>query len=218
MVKSGKLVVFEGADGSGKTTQSKLLRAELKKRKILHGYVSFPRYESSLWAKQIRRFLLGEMGQRVDPYFSSTLYAGDRLSVRDEICNWLDAGKLVVCNRYVGSNIGHMGAKFEKLDEKKKYIDWLERLEYDENKIPKEDLVIYLRVPIKVAQKLMHKRELDIHESNIAYQQRVIETYDSYSKSKKNWVVIDCTQNNHIIEPYQIHQKVLEILKGRKIL
>src|SRR3989338_2445995 len=107
-MKKGKLIVFEGADGSGKTTQSKLILKYLKGRKIACEYVSFPRYE--------------------------------------------------------GSNIGHMGAKLKTQNSKLKYIKWLEQLEYVENGIPKEDLVIFLYVPIAVSKNLMKGRTLDIHE------------------------------------------------------
>src|SRR3989338_1596391 len=165
-MKKGKLIVFEGADGSGKTTQSKLLLKYLKGRKIACEYVSFPRYEDSLWGGMVRRFLRGEFGKlnEIDPYLASILYAGDRMTAAPMLRRWLDSGKIVIANRYIGSNIGHMGAKLKTQNSKLKYIKWLEQLEYVENGIPKEDLVIFLYVPIAVSKNLMKGRTLDIHE------------------------------------------------------
>lgn len=216
----GKLIVFEGADGSGKTTQSKLLLGYLKKRKIPATYISFPRYEKSMWGKMVRRFLDGEFGKldEVDPYLASVLYAGDRMTAAGQIRKWIVEGKIVVCNRYIGSNIGHMGAKFKSQNEKSIYIDWLERLEYGQNQIPKEDLVIYLYVPVDISRNLMKDRKLDIHERNLEYLSRVLVVYDSVAKIEKNWVKVGCTKNGQILKPEEVHRKVLEVLKNRGII
>ena len=93
MAKKGKLIVFEGTDGSGKTTQAKLLFSYFQKNKIKTKYISFPRYET-VWGKMIRKFLNGEFGTNVDPYVVSMLYAGDRANAKDEILEWLDLGNL----------------------------------------------------------------------------------------------------------------------------
>ena len=229
----GKLIVFEGVDGAGKTTQAKLLVKYLQKKKIPCAYISFPRYEESLWGKMVRRYLAGDFGEvnDVDPYFASMLYAGDRLSAADQIKKWLSDGKVVVCNRYVGSNMAHMGGKVEspsfvrqgrtsdgKQNEKIKFIKWLEDLEYGENKIPKEDLVIFLHVPVQVSRNLIKDRKLDIHEKDLDYLEKVIQVYKKLAKSKNYWERINCTASGKILEPYEIHRKVLEVLKKRKIL
>ena len=220
MSKRGKLIVFEGADGSGKTTQSKLLISFLSKRNIPSAYISFPRYEESMWAKMVRRFLSGDFGKlsKVDPYFASMLYAGDRMSAANQIKKLLSSGKIVVCNRYIGSNIGHMAAKIKSQSEKSKYIEWLEKLEYGENKIPKEDLVIFLHVPISVSKKLMSGRQLDIHEDDLAYQEKVLEVYEDICKKKNYWVKVDCTKVGKILATSEIQKKVLEVLNVRKLI
>ena len=216
----GELIVFEGADGSGKATQSKLLLKFLKKKRIPCEYISFPRYKSSLWGEMVRRYLDGEFGKvdEVSPYLASVLYAGDRMSASAQIRKWLGEGKIVICDRYVGSNIAHMMAKLQTSNSKLQFIKWLEEFEYGENKIPKEDLVFFLDVPVEISQKLMDDRKLDIHERNVDYLKKVTQEYESLARERKNWVRVECVENGRLMSPEAIHQKVLETLKQRKIL
>ena len=124
IAKKGKLIVFEGSDGTGKTTQAKLLLEYLKRKQIPSIYISFPRYQNSLWGQMVRRYLDGEFGKidEVSPYLASVLYAGDRLGASDQIRKWLELGKLVICNRYVGSNLAHQLAKMVSQSDKSKFI------------------------------------------------------------------------------------------------
>ena len=216
----GKLIVFEGADGSGKTTQSKLLVNYLKDKKIPSAYISFPRYKDSLWGKMVRRFLNGEFGKidEVDPYLASLAYAGDRMTAKDQMKKWLDSGKVVVCNRYIGSNIGHMAAKFSKQIDRQEYIEWLENLEYEENGIPREDLVIFLHVPVEISRKLMKDRKLDIHEANLEYLGKVVDVYEMMAKTRNNWVRVRCTDNGRLLSAEKIQERVLEVLRKRKVI
>ncbi len=131
---------------------------------------------------------------------------------------WIGQGKLIVCNRYIGSNIGHMAATFKSQNEKLKYIKWLEDLEYRENKIPKEDLVVLLQVDPKVSRKLMEDRKLDIHEKDLAYQKEVYSVYDYVAGIKKNWARIDCARGGKLLSADEIHKKVVEVLRKSGIL
>jgi len=131
---------------------------------------------------------------------------------------WLDDGFVIVCNRYIGSNIGHMAAKFKKPIERQKYMDWLEDLEYGENKIPKEDLVILLQVPVIKTRKMMKGRKLDIHEKNHKYLEEVYHLYDSVSGNKKYWESVECADAGQVLSPQEVHKKVLRVLKGRKLI
>ncbi len=216
----GKLIVFEGADGSGKTTQARLLVNFLKIKKIPNSYISFPRYEDSMWGKQIARYLHGEFGKlnEVDPYLASMLYAGDRMSASSLVKEWIREGKFVVCNRYIGSNIAHMAAKLRSQSEKSNFIKWLEEFEYEENRIPKEDLAIFLYVPVEVSRKLMSNRKLDIHEADLWYLTKVLKIYQSLVSSRNNWVRVDCTKGGKILTKDEIHKQVLEALKKNKFL
>src|SRR3989344_5855597 len=176
---NGRLIVFEGIDGSGKATQAKLLFKYLKNKKIPLVLVSFPIYKSC-WGKMVRRYLDGEFGgiNNVDPYLASVLYAGDRLLVSEQIKNWIRAGKIVVCDRYTGSNIAHQAAKIKDQSEKSKFIDWLEDFEYYQNKIPRENLVILLSIPVSKSQIIMKSRKKDIHEKDKDYLANVAEVFE----------------------------------------
>ena len=215
----GKLIVFEGADGSGKTVQAKLLLNFLKRNKIPCTYISFPRYEDSLWGKMVRRYLEGDFGElkNVDPYLASMLYAGDRFSASTQVREWLELGKLVICNRYVGSNLAHMAGKMKDKGLRIKFTKWLEKLEYQENKIPKEDLVIFLHVPVEISRKLIGDRKLDIHEADLGYLERVVDAYNDLAMHRKNWVKVDCVKGGKILKPEEIHKKVLEVIEKYRI-
>lgn len=213
-MNKGKLIVFEGADGSGKTTQSKLLVNYLSKHKIPNAYISFPRYETK-WGKMVRKYLDGKFGD-LDPYQISTFYANDRKAASSQIKKWIDEGKVVVANRYVWSNAAHMGAKFKNKNEREKYLKWLEKLEYGENKIPKEDFVILLFAPTSITKKWMDGRNLDIHERDLSYQGLVQYLYLGWTK--KNWVRLDCKKKGKILSKEEVHKDVLEELRKRKMI
>ena len=239
-MKRGKLIVFEGIDGSGKTTICKLLINYLKDAKISFLHYSFPRYDKP-WGKLVRRYLSGEFGDvgAVDPYLASVLYAGDRLDAAAKINDDLDAGKIVVCDRYIASNIAHQAAKlithhshqrrgslassstrrsWPKAASLITFINWIEDFEYIRNKIPKEDLVIYFSIPVEVSQKLMIKKKKDIHERNKKYLENVWQIFEDLAKSKKYWEKINCVENGRLLMPGEVFGKVLNTLNRRKIL
>jgi len=211
--KKGKLIVFEGADGSGKTTQAKLLYKLLKKNKTPAEFISFPIYEST-WGKLVRKYLDGDFGDvnDVSPYLASVFYAGDRLAASKKLFRWLKAGKIIVCDRYTGSNIAHQAAKIKEEKERIRFIDWLEKFEYDMNKIPKENKVILLLVPIDFSQKLMRSKKKDIHEKDESYLVRVAKVYIELEEKRDYWEKVECIEEKSLLTPIQIHKKVLEIL------
>lgn len=215
----GKFIVFEGADGTGKTTQAKLLFNYLKQNQKNTVFFSFPNYQSA-WGKMVRRYLDGEFGDigEVSPYLASMLYAGDRLLESARIRQWLGSGKLVVCDRYMASNIAHQVAKIKDQKSKIKYIKWLEGLEYGENKIQKPDLVILLTIPETIAQKFMRKRTRDIHEKNVSYQERVVKAFFDLAKANKNWVVVSNIKGGRLKKIDEVHKEIVGILKRKKVI
>ena len=136
---SGKLIVIDGIDGSGKTTQIELLTKYFSERDFPYQTISFPRYEHNLYGKLIRRYLGGEFGSisQVNPYLVALAYAGDRALVKSLIEEWLRGGKVVIVNRYVSSSKAHLGANLPE-EKREEFFTWLDDLEYKTNNIPKE--------------------------------------------------------------------------------
>ncbi|OGD84538.1 hypothetical protein A2696_01875 [Candidatus Curtissbacteria bacterium RIFCSPHIGHO2_01_FULL_41_13] len=221
----GKLIVFEGADGSGKATQVELLRSFLEKKNYPHVAFDFPRYQETFHAKTIAKYLSGEYGDptQQNPYLVSLVYALDRLTAREEIYYALNDGKVVLANRYVSSNKAHQGVKLPK-SKRKDFFAWLDELEYDVNKIPREDLVIFLYVPFAVSMRLVKERgrkftgRVDLHEENRRYQKEVEKVYLQLAKNPQ-WVKIVCVgQNGTLLSKDVIHAEILRVLKKKAIL
>src|SRR5579862_4788867 len=151
----GKFIVFEGIDGSGKRTQLELLSAELTKRGIAHERIDFPQYQG-FFGHLIADYLNGKFGTlaAVDPHFSALLYAGDRLESKPKLEAALASGNILLADRYIASNLAHQSARVpaEKRDE---FIGWVKRLEYGAYALPVEDLVVYLRLPVAEAHRLV---------------------------------------------------------------
>ena len=221
----GKLIVFEGSDGSGKATQVELLRAFFEKKNYPHIAFDFPRYQETFHARTIAKYLSGEYGDptKQNPYLVSLAYALDRLTVREEIYYALNDGKIVLANRYVSSNKAHQGAKLPA-KKRRDFFVWLDELEYDVNKIPREDLVIMLYIPPEVSIRLLRRRQRvtgskpDLHEENRRYQKEVERVYLQLTASP-HWVKVDCVdKKGTLLTKETIHKKVLAILKSNKII
>lgn len=226
--RKGKLIVIDGGDGSGKATQAKLLLEKLKAMEMPVKYFDFPRYYTSFHGEMVGRFLKGDFGDlnQVSPYLASLAFALDRASVKDEIEEWLLREGIVLCNRYVTSSMAHQGARVSPR-ERKKFIAWIDELEYRVHKMPREDLVIYLYVPWNVgfeltkkkAKKRKYVKGLDIAEADLKHRQEAEKMYLYLAKKKRKWVKIDCLNQAGKMRPRQdIHQEILAILKKRKII
>lgn len=223
----GKLIVFEGGDGSGKTTQTQLLLKYCTDQNISHAYFDFPNYPS-FFGQLIAKFLRGELGSidKVSPYLASLPFSFDRAAMSKTIEKNLGEGRLVILNRYASSNMAHQGSKLENDAERESFLNWVEQLEFEVNKIPREDLVIYLHVPWQQAIELTKKKyerhylngKKDIQESNALHQKKTGELYQKFAQSKSNWETISCFENGIILTKEIIHNKIIEILKTRKIL
>jgi dTMP kinase len=194
--KRGKFVVFEGIGGCGKSTQFDLIQKYLKKKKIIYKVISFPRYKSSFHGQTVRKYLNGEFGEaeEISPYLSSLPYALDRLMAKKEMVDWLSGGCLLLADRYTGSNMAYQSAYFSE-KEKKKFVDWLEEIEYNVHLLPKEDLVIYLDIALEKSLELRRKRksgDTDILEDNKDFFEKVLENYRWLVDQFDHWVKVDC--------------------------
>jgi dTMP kinase len=224
MPARGKFIALEGIDGSGKRTQMELLANELAKRGIAHVRVSFPRYESFFGA-MVAQFLNGDFGplEAVDPHFSALLYACNRLETKPMLQGELAAGKTVLADRYIGSNLAHQTARVP-LEQRENFLAWLRRLEYEVYGLPAEDLVVYLRLPAAEAQRLVGtkgardytKRQRDLLEADLAHLEAASEIYDRLSR-EPNWATIECFDlvRQELRAPGEIHQAVMAAVDAR---
>jgi len=225
--RKGKLIVIDGSNGSGKATQTKLLIKYLKNQKIPAKKISYPRYYTSFHGKTVARFLNGEFGdlEQVNPYLSSLAYALDRLTSKNQILDWLDAGNIVIADRYVTSSMAHQGVKLQG-KARTKIINWIYEMEYKQHRMPKEDIVIYLYVPPKISDKLIEqkakkykgKKKKDIEEG-LEYQRQVTKLYLKLVKKYPHWIKINCVdEKGKLMSIKKIHGLIIKRLKKRKLI
>ena len=196
---SGKLIVFEGTDGSGKATQSELLCRRLETEDRPFRKITFPRYGKPS-AAMVEEYLHGNLGKHpgdVNAYAASLFYAMDRYaSWKQDWGTFYEDGGLIVADRYTTSNAVHQASKLPE-GERKAYLDWLFDLEYRLLGLPAPDLVVYLDMPTELTEKMMRKREAasgtqaDIHEQDEAYLRRCRENANEVARLC-GWTVIRC--------------------------
>ena len=225
----GIFVVIDGADGSGKATQTKLLAQRLKKEKKNVLLIDFPGYYRNLFGKLIGECLAGEHGDFVhsDPYVTSTLYAADRFESAETIRKHLAQGGIVIADRYASSNQMHQGSKIKDAKERKKFLLWLDRMEYGVFKIPRPNLVLYLDVPVDVSRRLLQengtkmakdkKRYLkgrkDVVETDDEYMSKSIKTASDIVRKKNNWKRVLCVKGDRLCSREEIHGLIYDVVK-----
>ena len=194
------LIAIEGIDGSGKGTQASRLVERLGSEGVSCSLLSFPRYSETLFGASIGKFLNGDFGplEAVAPQLAATLYAGDRFESRGVLLEALAQQQVVVCDRYVPSNLAHQGSRVE--DERQaELIEWIERIEYDVFQLPRPDTVLWLDLPPQLSQKLIRlkptrdytDRAVDLQEADLEYQLGVQQVYGSLASSRSHWTRID---------------------------
>lgn len=198
----GKLIVIEGLDGSGKSTQLELLFKNLKKEKIDCKSVSFPDYDNPS-STLVKMYLNGEFGKKpedVNAYAASVFYAVDRYaSFKANWGEYYNNGGTIVSGRYTTSNAVHQASKLPE-DKWEDFLSWLYDFEYNKIAIPKPDKVIFLDMPIEVSQKLLSMRykgdetKKDIHESDTEYLERCRKAA-LFTAKYSGWEIIPCAEN-----------------------
>jgi dTMP kinase len=199
MIRPGKLIAIEGIDGSGKRTQVELLEKALSASGYAVHSTGFPQYDS-WFGKLVGQFLNGDFGalEKVDPHFSALLYAGDRFEAKAKLEAGLSQGKIVLADRYVGSNLAHQTARAAPED-RAAFVAWIEHLEYGIYDLPRETLVLYLRVPPREAQELVARKSArsytavkqDLQEASLRHLEDAAAMYDQLSQ-RPNWATIPC--------------------------
>ena len=220
-MSKGFFVVIDGTDGSGKGTQTKLLVERLKAAGRDVAIADFPRYGQKS-AALVEEYLNGNFGsaQEVGPYRASIFYACDRYAAASEIKKWLSEGKVVVCNRYVSSNMGHQAGKITDPVERDKFLEWLDHLEYQIFEIPRPDQHVLLFMPPEIGQSLVDQKgardyvggaKRDIHEADIKHLRAAALAY-RYVAQKNDWSIIDCAPGGGLRTVEDIHAELWQTL------
>jgi dTMP kinase len=182
----GVLLAIEGIDGAGKGTQAAGLVARAQAAGRTAALFSFPTYDGNPFSRAIADYLNGEFGgvDDVHPELAAMLYAADRYHARPGLVAAIAAHDLVVCDRYVGSNAAHQGAKLD-VDARERLLTWLDAVEYGEFELPRPDLVVLLDAPVALARRLVALKsardyttlEADIHEADVEHSSATRDVY-----------------------------------------
>jgi dTMP kinase len=226
MKRKGKLIVIDGTDGSGKSTQIALLVKHLKKEGQKVQVVDFPEYYNNFFGKFIGHCLTEQYYNfvRVHPKIASVLYAADRFESKEKIENWLKKGYIVIADRYVSANQIHQGGKINNVEKRKAFIEWLDEMEYDVFKIPRPDVVFYLNLSLPLILNLIKERNKNTKRSYVGKKKDIVEGDIEYltnshksavwlAKTQSEFIQIECSEKGKILSREIIHEKIYEEIK-----
>lgn len=223
------LIVIEGLDGSGKSTQVRMLNEYLSSSGKILKYIHFPRFDTPVYGDMLARFLRGELGtiDNVHPRLIALLFAEDRREAAAEMLETISSGGIVLLDRYVYSNIAFQCAKLRSAEEREELRDWILDLEYGKFGIPRPDVNIFLDVPVSfVSERLSSSRKggdreylegkEDIHETDIEFQKTVRSVYASQCDLDPDFIRVDCSDETGRMLPAKvIFSKIIEVLNQR---
>ena len=221
----GKLFVIDGTDGSGKQTQSSLLKERLQKDGIDFKSISFPNYDSPSSAL-VKMYLEGDFGENqkdVSPYIASTFYAADRYATfKKDFEKYYNNGGIIIADRYTTSNMIHQAGIIKDKQEREKFLKWLWDFEFNLYGLPIPTEVIFLNMPPDYTEKLIqdrenkitHEKEKDIIEKN---KQNTIDAYNNALElvKKYNWYEIKCVKDDKIRTIEDINGEIYELVKKK---
>lgn len=224
------LVVLEGLDGAGKSTQVKKLKEYLESVCSSLEYIHFPRYDSAVYGGLISKFLRGGFGsnESVHPQLVALLFAEDRHNASTQIKATLNKGGCVLLDRYVYSNIAYQCAKLNTEEESEELRKWIIDTEYGQFGLPYPDLNIFLDVPIDFVEKSLNNQrngddraylegQQDIHEADLGFQKKVREMYRRQASLDPSFIVVDCSdENGRMLPPDVIFNKVRKVYEEFK--
>lgn len=219
----GKIIVIEGGDASGKATQTALLTERLEAAGQDVVQLDFPRYHSNHVGTLLRECLDGKRGDfmNIDPRITSLLFAADRVESMTQITDWLEAGKVVILDRYTSANMLHQAAKIDDAVLRQETIAWIYTLEHEVFNLPIPDAVVYLAVPAAVRATLLQKqyqasgREIDVAESDMRHQKKVDEYATGVLEMYPRTVTINCAPvNEELRTPEDINAEIYQVLHG----
>ncbi len=217
----GKLIVFEGTDGSGKATQSQMLFERLRREGTECRKLDFPRYGEPS-AAAVELYLRGALGEKpgdVNGYAASTFFAVDRYcSYKQDWGGYYEAGGVLIADRYTTSNAVHQASKLPAA-ERRAFLDWLFGFEYGLLGLPEPTAVFYLDVPTEVSERMLRRREAethtgaDIHERDEAYLRACRET-GAQLVAEYGWLRIDCARDGEMRPIDDIHEEILRRVRA----
>jgi dTMP kinase len=189
-MEQAKLITLESLDSGGKSTQVELFKQYFETIEIKYEYVHFPLYEQNAAGKVIAAYLRGEYGDinEVDPVFIANAYAMNRFLYLPILQKQLLENDVVLLDRYVFSNMGYQGAKYESETQAKIMRDWINEYEFGFLELPYPDLTIFFDVPLEIIKERLEKNregndrnylngKQDIHEKDIKFQEKVRDNY-----------------------------------------
>lgn len=225
--KKGLFIVIDGNDGSGKSTQIKMLVDRLEEEKMDVLCMKFPNESENFFGKLIYQYLRDKNSgwEKYKPRDASVFYACDRWESSEKIKKSISEGHVVIVDRYVSANQIHQGGKIKDIEERKKFILWLDELEYKIFKIPRPNVVFYLSVPLAISEKLLEERcscgrQKDAHENDPDFLKNSKKSAEWLSGTQPNWIRIDCVVGNKMRSIEDIHDEIYEkiksLLRGKK--
>lgn len=218
----GKLIVIEGTDGSGKSTQFGLLTQRLSRENVEFQKLVFPQYAEESSAL-IRMYLGGAFGSApsdVNAYAASAFYAVDRYASYKRV--WGDYyanGGLILSDRYTTSNAVHQASK-EPEQTQGEFLKWLYDFEYEKLGLPRPDLTIYLDVPTDFTEKMMRSREAatnthaDIHEQDLQYL-ATCRRMGKKAAAYYGWTVVECVRDGVMRSIEDIHEEIYRLVRNQ---
>lgn len=219
---NSKLIVIDGLDGSGKTTQFDIIGRELQEKYGNVKMISFPDYDKPS-STLVKMYLNGEIAPdagQVNAYAASSFYAVDRYaSYKMYWEDFYKNGGIVLAGRYVSSNAIHQMSKLPE-NEWDSYLEWLEDYEYGKLELPRPDCVIFLDMPVEISQRLMTARyngdesRKDIHEANVKYLNTCRKTA-LYAAEKLGWGVVECSGGGEALPIEEITEKIRKIIYSK---
>lgn len=215
----GKIIVFEGIDGSGKGTHAGILFKQLRDVNHKVEKIAFPQYGKKS-ARKVEQYLQGEV-KDLDVKEVSKLYAEDRVWAKESISKWLNQDKIIIVDRYVASNMGHQGGKISDIKERYDFFDWLYNFEYSDMGIPKPDLQLFLDVQPKTSKSLIAgdvtRTTTDIHEEDTNHLENAYHSYKDFvdfSKKRNDiFYVVECEVDGKMKDIDEVNKDIFECVK-----
>jgi dTMP kinase len=223
--RRGKLIVLEGFDGAGKSSQIKLIAEEIEKQGKTYKHVHFPMYGENMFADVVSMFLRGDLGslEEVDPLFLANIYGMDRYKYKPQLVKHLDHYDYVILDRYVFSNMAFQGAKYHTDEKRQSIVKWIEDFEFKFLQLPYPDTIIYFDLPIDVIKERLTKRDeeedreylegkKDVHEADLIFQSRVRNIYLGIDIFE-NYNIVKClSDEGEVLSPEDLYDTYKDLI------